>query len=150
MFEKFRQVGTRPGKQEGTGLGLTLCQKFVELHGGRIWVKARRERAPRLPSWSQHGLWARRGREAGEGNEVQAPGPRPRRASDAIARMKRHRLVPRRLVLTAMIAISLAACSYQAASSAFTPEEECARTGKRWHPGEGGYGFCERGGSGGA
>src|SRR5690242_19708601 len=40
IFDSFQQ-GTRPaGQAEGTGLGLTLCKRILELHAGRIWLES--------------------------------------------------------------------------------------------------------------
>ena len=39
IFNPFEQVdGSASRKYQGTGLGLSLSKKFVELHGGKIWV----------------------------------------------------------------------------------------------------------------
>jgi signal transduction histidine kinase len=41
VFEEFQQApGSQSGKHEGTGLGLTLSRKFIELHGGHLWVES--------------------------------------------------------------------------------------------------------------
>lgn len=42
IFLEFEQVriSETKSKPEGTGLGLALAKKFIEMHGGKIWVES--------------------------------------------------------------------------------------------------------------
>jgi signal transduction histidine kinase len=41
IFEEFQQTKAGSSQREGTGLGLALSKRFVEMHGGRIWCESK-------------------------------------------------------------------------------------------------------------
>src|SRR5204863_9723496 len=51
IFEKFEQSSPDKDRKLGSGLGLWICRRVMELHGGRITVKSTEGNGSRFSLW---------------------------------------------------------------------------------------------------
>ena len=47
IFDEFK-VGKRTGGKDGVGLGLAICKKIIEAHGGKIWLEPGKKEGSRF------------------------------------------------------------------------------------------------------
>ncbi|MFW5416677.1 CHASE3 domain-containing protein [Nocardiopsis sp. CNT-189] len=93
IFVIFQRLHTRD-KYGGTGIGLAMCKKIIEFHGGRIWLDTESDEPGTRICWSLPAAPDDRGTEegaaavsAGDGAETPAggapePGPAPEGAAE--------------------------------------------------------------------
>jgi signal transduction histidine kinase/CheY-like chemotaxis protein len=73
IFESFQQGGRGASREEGTGLGLTLSRRIVELLGGRMWLSSE----VGVGSTFSFAIPARSADETGSADTAPAPGKVP-------------------------------------------------------------------------